>query len=121
MTAAAADGAPERGRDHALVVRRRDRVPRELAERDEQPPLIAVRAVDDGDAVEVARGEGRPQRLRQHLAVDVRRVTRRVLIGRMVETGRPRRHAAVWLAHPALAANASPADSALDGDACVRL
>src|SRR5579862_8200475 len=39
----------------------------------------------------------------------------------MVDTGRPRRQAAVWLAHPALAAKVSPDASALASDACVRL
>src|SRR5580693_9259953 len=39
----------------------------------------------------------------------------------MAETGRLRRQAAVWLAHPALVAKASPAVSALASDACVRL
>src|SRR5579862_6543714 len=39
----------------------------------------------------------------------------------MVETGSARRQAALWLAHPALVANASPAVSALASEAWLRL
>ena len=74
-------GYTERCRDHALVVRRGDRIALQFAERDEQPPFVVVRAIDDRNAVEVAGGEGGLQRLGQHLTVDVRRVATRVLIG----------------------------------------